>query len=259
MSTPATTITGNGATLLGERRYEVQGQEVRMPVVVRDASSLAATWLVDTERATAMIPGDAFETVELFPGKSILSLALIDYRDNDLGDYNEVSVAFFVRPRGTATGIPYIGTLMDILRSRVSTYICWLPVDQSFTRDAGDGIWGFPKTVDTIDYERVSGRASATLVAEGQKVLRMSGSAAGAQRIPESTMTTYTYIDGQPHATAFTSRSTDCGFRIGGGVELELGDHPFADQLRGLGMSSRPMMSVWMGHMYATFQAPVPL
>ncbi len=259
MATASNVVTGNGATWKGDGLYEVQGREVRMPVVVRDASSLAATWLVDTAKATAMIPGEAFEPVEIFLGKAMLSIAAIDYRDNDLGDYNEVSVAFFVRPRGAARGIPYLGTLIDLMRSRVSTFIKWLPVDQSFTRDAGDGIWGFPKTIETIDYSVVDGKASAALSADGKDVLRLSGAATGSQRLPDSTMTTYTYIDGRPHATAFTSRSTDVGFRLGGGVELELGSHAFADEIRGLGLSSRPMMSVWMGHMYAVFDTPVPL
>lgn len=254
-----TTLTGNGARFVGPGQYEVQGTNIGMPVVVRDASSLAGTWLVDTAKAREMIPGAAFEPVELFPGKAILSLAAIDYRDNDLGDYNEISIAFFVRPRGQSGGIPYLGTLIDLIRSRVCTYIQWLPVDQSFTRDAGDGIWGFPKTVETIDYENIGGKVSAKLVADGKQVLRLSGSSSGSQKIPEATMTTYTYIEGQPHATAFTSRSSDVGLRVGGGIELEFGDHPFADQLRGLGLSSRPMMSVWMGHMHATFDTPRPL
>ena len=61
-------------------------------------------------------------------------------------------MAFYVRERGATRGIPYLGAWADFLRGRLSTYIHRLPVDQSFTCAAGRGIWGFPKTVERIDF-----------------------------------------------------------------------------------------------------------
>jgi hypothetical protein len=124
-------------------RFVIQGREVRLPVVVRDASSGAATYAVSTAAARRLIPGDVLEPVEIWPGRALCSLAVIDYRDNDLGDYNEVSIAFFVRERAAARGLPYVGTIADFLRGRVATYIRHLPVDQRFTCEAGRTIWGF--------------------------------------------------------------------------------------------------------------------
>ena len=81
-------------------RVIIQGQEVTYPVCVRDASSGAATFLVNAGAARRLIPGDEVEVAEVVPGRALCSLAIIDYKDNDLGDYNEVSIALFVRPRG---------------------------------------------------------------------------------------------------------------------------------------------------------------
>jgi hypothetical protein len=97
-------------------RYTFQGRTVTMPVVVRDATSAAATYLVDARAARALLPGPELDVVELVPGRALLSVACIDYRDNDLGDYNEVSLAFFVRERRAPAGIPYLGTALDVLR-----------------------------------------------------------------------------------------------------------------------------------------------
>src|SRR4030095_12879480 len=91
--------------------YVIQGREVHLPVVVRDASSGAATYAVSAAVARRLIPGDALEPIEVWPGKALCSIAVIKSRDNDLGDYNEVSIAFFVRERGTAHGLPYVGTV----------------------------------------------------------------------------------------------------------------------------------------------------
>jgi hypothetical protein len=115
--------------------YEIAGRTVTMPVVVRDASAGTAMFEVDAAAAQALLPGDAFTVVESSPGRSQLALATIDYRDNDLGDYHEVGVTLFVEPRGGG---------------EAGTFITHLPVDQEFTCAAGRGIWGFPKTVESI-------------------------------------------------------------------------------------------------------------
>ena len=131
--------------------YVIQGREVRLPVFVRRASSIATTYLISSAAARRLLPDDRLEVAQVFPGRGLLSLACIDYQDNDLGDYNEVSIALFVHLRGKGPTLPYAGTVLDLLRNNLATYIHRLPVDQSFTRDAGAVIWGFPKTVEHID------------------------------------------------------------------------------------------------------------
>jgi len=242
----------------GARQYEIQGRTVTLPVVVRDAASGAATYVVSAAAARRLIPGSAIEPVEIWPGKALRSIAVIDYRDNDLGDYNEVSIAFFVRRRGDATGIPYLSTLTDLLRGKVATYIRHLPVDQSFTRDAGATIWGFPKTVERIDFTPEDKRATCSLYMQGSHVLTLSLPRGGTRTLPDSVMTTYTFIDGQPHQTAFSSGGRQVGFHLGG-AELTLGAHPIADELRSLGLPKRAFMTMWMEHMHGSFGAADPL
>ncbi len=238
--------------------YEIQGRKVEMPVVVRDASSGSATYLVDAAAAHRLLPGDEIELVELLPGRALCSLAIIDYRDNDLGDYNEVTVAFFVRERSAPRGLPYLGALADLLRGRVATYIRHLPVDQSFTCEAGRVIWGFPKTVQRIDFDYAGKRARGHLVADGQHVLTLSLPRGGSRTLPESALRTYSYIGDVAHCTSFISRAEGVGFRLGG-AELELGDHPIAHELRSLGLPKRALMTSWMEHMHARFEVPQKL
>jgi hypothetical protein len=239
-------------------QYTFQGRAVTMPVVVRDASSSAATYLVAADVARRLLPGPELEPLELLPGRALFSIAAIDYRDNDLGDYNEVSLAFFVRERGTARGVPYLGTLVDFVRSRAATYIWKLPVDQTFTRDAGCGIWGFPKTVDVIDFRDAGGRRECRLVMDGRHVLTFTGPAAGTRALPDMEMVTYSYVHGRLHKTTFVAGATEVGFAFGGAT-LTLGDHPIAADLRALGLPKRPLMTVWMGRQHGRFEAPVPL
>jgi hypothetical protein len=238
-----------------QQAYTIQGREVRLPVAVRDASSGAATYVVDAAAARRLVPG-AFEVAEVWPGRALLSLAVIDYRDNDLGAYHEVSIAFFVRRRGERRGP--LATVADFFRGRLPTYIRHLPVDGSFTRDAGETIWGFPKTVQRIDWDRRPERLTCTLTMDGQHALTLSLPAGGARTLPEQHLTTYSLIRGRPHATPFTSSAEGAGFHLGG-AELSLGTHSIADELRSLGLPKKALMTMWMERMRGTFAAASPL
>jgi hypothetical protein len=232
-----------------------QGREVTMPVVVRDAASMAATYLVSAEAARRLLPGPELDVVELLPGRALFSVACIAYRDNDLGDYHEVSLAFFVRERSAAAGVPYVGAALDLVRNRLATWIWKLPVNQSFTCEAGRGIWGFPKTVERIDFDEPAGRWRCRLTMDGRHVLTFSVPRGGGRTLPDAEVATYSWIDDVLHRTRFTSGARDVGIHLGG-AELELGDHPLAAELHALGLPRRALVSVSMGHMHATFAAP---
>lgn len=226
-------------------RYEIQGQTVTLPCVVRDAGSGNAIFLVPSEGVARLLPGDAFEVVEAAPGQTQLILAIIDYRDNDLGDYNEVGIIFNVKPRGAEA-------------EAAGTFIYRLPVDQSFTCDAGCTIWGFPKSVETIDYDYADDSATCRLEMDGKHVLTLKvprGDGADSQELATHT---YTYIAGVPHETRFTTGGRGMSLNPGGqGVELTLGDHPIAEQLRGLGLEgATPVVSTFTEHMSGSFGTP---
>jgi hypothetical protein len=233
--------------------YVIQGREVRLPVIVRDAASGTATFAVSAAAARRLVPSP-LEPIAIWPGRTLCSIGAIQYRDNDLGDYNEVSIAFFVRQRGAPRGIPYFGAIADFLRSRVAVFIRHLPVNQSFTCEAGRTIWGFPKSVQQIDIALTGERATCTLIMDGQHVLTLAVRRGGARHLPETAMTTYTFIDGVLHRTPFASAADGAGFSRGG-AELTLGSHPIADELRGLGLPKRPLLTMWMEHMRGRFEA----
>jgi hypothetical protein len=238
--------------------YQFQGRTVTLPCQVREAASANATFLVDAEAARRLLPGPELVPAELLPGRALCSIACIDYRDNDLGDYHEVSIAFFVRERSAPAGLPWLGTLLDLVRGRLATWIWRLPVNQSFTCEAGRGIWGFPKTVETIDFSERDGTVSCRWESSGRHVLTLTTRREGGRTLPDSDLVTYTWIDGALHRTRFRSGSRGVGVRLGGAT-LELGDHEIAEELRQLGLPRRPLMSVWMEHMHGTFEAPEKL
>lgn len=223
--------------------HVIQGKPVTLPCIVRDASSGSAIFLVPAAAAQKLVPGDAYEVVEMAPGQAQLILGFVDYRDNDLGDYNEVMIIFFVKPKGAPI-------------EAQGTFIYKLPVNQSFTCEAGAKIWGFPKTVEEIDVDYADDRATCKLVMDGQHLFTLTlPRVKDAPETPDMEMTTYTYLDGA-HAVPFTSGGATAVVPGGDGVVLELGTHPIADELRGLGLPTAPMMSTWIEHMRGSFGEP---
>jgi hypothetical protein len=221
--------------------YEIQGRTVTIPAVVRDASSGSVMFMVDAAVAQELIP-DAFEVVEAAPGQTQLTLVIVDYRDNDLGDYDEVGIVFFVRPAGKPD-------------ADLGSYIYKLPVNQSFTCEAGCRIWGFPKSVEEIDFSYASESATCKLTMGGQHVLTLTVPRGGEGSTADTAAVGYTLIEGVPHQNEFVRGGTGEQTVPGGeGVTLELGDHPIADELRSLGLeSATPLLSAWSEHMRGSF------
>ena len=219
-----------------------------MPCVVRDATAATAMFEVDAAAVagSGMVPAE-FSVVETTPGRCQLVLAVIDYRDNDLGDYREVGVSIFVRPAGDESTEP-------------GTFIAHLPVDQEFTCEAGRLIWGFPKTVEQIDLSVADGSLTATLVMDGTLAFRLTLPAGGSDEMPELPMVTYSMLDGTPHATGFVQGGSGSSVRPGpDGVALELGDHPVGRRLASLGLPAPAILSTWTAHMRCEFQSPTPV
>jgi hypothetical protein len=234
--------------------YQIQGRTVRMPVEVRDASAAVATFLVSTRVARQIVPPD-FEVVEVFPRRTPLAIAVIDYRDNDLGDYDEVSLTFFVRPRGARRGLPWLGAWLDLATGKLGTWIWKLPVNQSFTCEAGRTIWGFPKTVEQIEITRENGSVRCRLEMGGEHVLTLSVPAGGTKTLPDQATVTYTQIEGVAHRTRFVQGGS--GVRMAfGGARIELGTHLLSHALGALGLPKRALFSMWTEHMHGRFEAP---
>ena len=224
---------------------QVMGREVTLPVEVRDASAATVIWEVDASALAALLPTDELEVVGSSPGRAQFALALVDYRDNDLGSYLEVGFIAFVRPRAGGED---------------GTFILRLPVDGEFTCAAGREVWGFPKSVEDIAFDMADDSATVTLSSGGELVLRVRVPRGGDDPMPPMPMASYTLKDGVLHATRFTQGGERTGITFGpDGVELELGTHPWAKELAGLGLPAPAVLSTWNEHMRATFDEALPV
>jgi len=243
-----------GGTAEPPGHVTVQGRAVALPVRVRDAVSVSAIYLVPSRGVRRLLGSAPLHVLELLPGRALCVLAAVEYRDNDLGRYNEFALNFFVE-HGGPRPLPFLGLVSAFRRRTAGAYIHWLPVTTAFSRDAGRGIWGFPKTVEEIEFRDEDGWRRCTVVSGGIHVLTFSVRRGGRRTLPELPQPAFAWRDGVLFRTPSLMSGTGVGTRPGG-ARLLLGHHARADELRALGLPRRAIMSSSVERMQAVFYGP---
>ena len=241
---------------LGEEAYAIDGKKIEFPVRVRESRMLMNAFLVDAGIARQMLAGIGVQVVELWPGKAILQLIGVDYRENDLGDYNEGAINFVVTAPGEPKPFPFLGAMAGVARGTLSNFVYRMPVDQEFTTHAGRFIWGFPKWVTRIDIDFDQERAHCSVIDEGELVYSIHAKTGGSAEQKESLSASIAVRGRQAWKTLGTRSGKGVTFRLGG-TEPTIGEsHPLSTQLRLLGLPKRPLFSVSVARLEMSFGTP---
>lgn len=239
-----------------DTHYLIDGKPIGFPVVVADAAMLMNAFIVDAAVAQRIIGGSGFRVLEMFPGKAVLQLLCVDYRRNDLGDYNEGAIIFPVLAPGETKPFPFFGALARMALGRAGNFVYRMPVDQAFTTHAGRFIWGFPKWIARIDIEFTGKRASGMFFDEGELVYRIAAKAGGTAQVKEQRIASLAIRDNRAWKTYGTNTGTGATFSLGGEMPVIGDNHPLALELRALGLPKKPLFTVSMTHTALTFSPP---
>ncbi|OBF41093.1 acetoacetate decarboxylase [Mycobacterium sp. ACS1612] len=229
-------------------QHTIADTVLTMPVRIRKASQRAAMFSVDADAAQRMIDYSGLTVCRYRPTRAVVVLILMRYHDGDLGQYWEYGTNVMVnRPGSDATGL-------RALQSAVA-FVHHLPVDQAFTLEAGTKIWGYPKVMADFDI-RDDSQFGVDVTIDGQHVIGMNFRPG--LPVPAKFMShmqeqpTFTYRDGVLRETvgAFTLTGVRCRPQ---GVQVRLGDHPYANELAALGLPKRAMMSISADNVEASF------
>lgn len=224
---------------------ELDGVSIDFPMVVERMNGATLSFTVPLDAAAGLLPGDAFEVAPAGEDSATLVIALVDYVENPWGDYDEVNLGVLAHPVGQP--------------DRVGALVYRMPVNQEFTKKAGNEVLGLPKTVEDLTFDYAQDRVTVTLSMGGEHALTVSMPRAAATGDPVMTeATTYSYLDGMP-------TELPLGIEIGTGfvdpaeVVLELGTAPAADELRSLGLPRAADFAVWGEGLRGVFARPRPI
>jgi hypothetical protein len=223
-------------------QHTIAGTVLTMPITIRTANQHTAMFSVDADAAQKLIDYSGLRVCRYLPGRAIVTLMLMRYVDGDLGRYHEFGTAVMVNPPGSTAGGPRA-------LSEAAAFIHHLPVDQSFTLEAGQRIWGFPKVMADFtvrDCEQFGFDVSidGQLVAgmEFRPGLPVPSVPGRTDRPSTQTLRTYSHRDGTTREIPWEMTLTGVRGRLGG-ARLWLGDHPYAKELASLGLPKRALAS----------------
>lgn len=234
--------------------HQVLGRTVRMPVRIHRASAVVALFGCPAGAAQQVIDHSGLRVLEHRSGRALLGLVHVRYVEGDLGRYDELGVAVVVRRHDDPAPARRVRDLWALASRRAGLFIHRLPVDGEFTMAAGREIWGFPKVLADFDVRQDGARRRVVLRQDGRMAVDLTVRPGlplpvPARRLP---LRAYTCLDGVTRCTDWVLRPHGVRARPGG-ASLLLGDHPLAQELAGLGLPGRALLSASLADAQMTF------
>ena len=207
-------------------------RQIWVPVFYYDFMTLGTYWLAPFEKVKALLPSNRMIPYRVSPWHTLVSITVYEYRDCDIGPYNEVS---FSIPFTLDRASPLLTGILRKAPQVPMVYIHHLPVTTEIARDAGVEFAGYPKFVADIRFEEEGDWVHCSATEGGREILTLSGRKLPLALTPRSRVHP-TNCRGERllRCELILSERQAGASRDAADVRLELGNHPMAQDLRDL-------------------------
>lgn len=223
--------------------WEVQGKEIPLPVRVQTARFAGAAWRPSLDAVNTELSPYGLKAAGRL-GRGLALLVCVVYPDDFvLGGYDEVGIGVFA----TGPGGPGL-------------FVLELPVTGSFTREAGQEIWGLPKWIMSST-EDIGGSRSTMSISDDGTPIMDAEIRTSRLKLPlpaPSKGRTWARATEGPLTGSLLRGSTTMtfhGLRVGSGrgTTITWGEHRMADRARALGMDGKPFVTFSAERLDASF------
>ncbi|CAG0937278.1 hypothetical protein TFLX_06201 [Thermoflexales bacterium] len=176
--------------------------------------------------------------VTLFKGRCAIAIIAFNYLRTSIGPYGEIGIT--IPCTRHPQSLPLLPLLLESKFPALGMFILHLPVTTLIARDAGRGVWGYTKFVADMDFEKLPTRQQVRLAEGNTSILTLTIAQKGLPLPDNRPLVTYSVLDKHLIKTTIPTRAV---YQLGlGGKygQLELGDHPIAEQLKSFEISTSP-------------------
>lgn len=243
----------------GVRQVEarIEGHDFKLPLFYRDASSITAIFPAKLAEARRLLGHPSLQAAPLVPGVGAIGITSFEYRDTDIGPYNELAVT--VLATHGSRPLPFVSLVEGLRTHTVHAYVRHLPVTTEIARVGGVEIYGYPKHVTRIDFRARKGRFETSLWDDGVRPIELSGPlpTGGRTGVPLRYVT-YTVKAGRPvEAQVLAFADTLAQTWRARATRLRLDpQHPVGAELGRALLTRRPVMLQWVPRFGSILHGP---
>lgn len=161
---------------IAQSPVDIRGQACLSPAFYRDLGLMMAVMTCDLKVARALLPSPRLKPLALLPGVGLVGINCFEYRDTDLGPYNEVGVSVAVQVDGTSTP-GWLSAARSNLSRRYHGFVASLPVNTQIAVHGGLDFFNYPKYLARIGFATSADRWACTLrdPADDQQICSFDG------------------------------------------------------------------------------------
>jgi Acetoacetate decarboxylase (ADC) len=222
----------------------LEDEVVRLPIFYYDGAATGAFFPAKLGALRRLMPDPRISPARLAPGVGAVGIMCFEYRDTDIGPYNELAISVALNEPWFLPNLPGRAVLAGLRRRQVHGWVHHLPVTTEIARVGGVELYNYPKFIGGIDFEQTDGQRACRL-SEGQEhILTLTVERIATPRSEQFQLFSHLWMDRQPQSSEFKINAIELGSGIRpGSTSLELGErHPIARELAGLLISRRPLL-----------------
>jgi hypothetical protein len=228
-------------------------RSIFVPIFYYDNMTFSAMFSAPYDALLKLMPSSRMFPLRIMPGQGGLGLSAMEFRDSDIGPYNEfaVSIPFTMdKPSPSLTGV------LRKAPPEPWVYIHRLPVTTQIALDAGVEFANYPKFLAEIEFEEAGDWITCNLAEEGRHILTFSVRKPELEDVGRSRSHYFTVREGRLlRSEGVSSRCQAGASKDVSSVRLELGDHPMAQELAEIGMGR--LLSYQYTPQYQSILTPV--
>ena len=208
--------------------------ELHVPVFYPDIMFITVSILASAKSIRSLLPSPRLNPYRITPWHSALSITAYQYRESDIGSYNEISIGI---PVTLDEETPLFTGILRRMPKVPMMFIRHLPVTTEIAREVGADFAGYPKFVADIEFGDESNWLICELKVDNQKVFTLSGRKLDLVPSPRFRLMPLTYRRGYVLRSEFVISERDMAIsKSGENVKLELGEHHIAKELKDLNL-----------------------